>query len=293
MTRALLTLLSSITALVATRWLLVAAIPRAPLRRANYRGVRVATGLGVVAVAGTIAGVAAAAAISGLRPGSAEIRTAVSAAVPLLAAAAGFGLLGLWDDLYGAAGALERGFRGHVGALREGRLTGGGLKMLAGAALAVAVSAPHATAFGWLVVDGATIALLANLFNGLDLRPGRAAKLLVVAASPMTVVAAPVGVPMGALLGASVAFLPEDLRERAMLGDAGANALGAMTGAAIVYTDAASWFRLVILAFLVALAFVADGPGFGRLIARTPGLRTFDRAGRVEEEQEQTAQPAE
>ena len=72
----------------------------------------------------------------------------------------------------------------------------------------------------------------ANLLNLFDLRPGRAIKVAV--ASGAMIGAARPGrrrAPPLPPLAAALALLPEDLGERAMLGDAGANALGAMLGA--------------------------------------------------------------
>jgi UDP-GlcNAc:undecaprenyl-phosphate/decaprenyl-phosphate GlcNAc-1-phosphate transferase len=103
--------------------------------------------------------------------------------------------------------------------------------------------------------------------------------------TPMAVLSGAAGVVAGAALGAAVAFLPEDLRERAMLGDAGANALGAFLGASVFVASPPSWARLLVLGVVLALTAIADRPGFGAVIARTPGLRTFDRAWRVEEEE--------
>ena len=83
------------------------------------------------------------------------------------------------------------------------------------------------------VLAGGVVAGSANLANLFDLRPGRASKVFLVASGgPLAsngrggsfgdVVAGPTG--------ATVALLGEDLGERAMLGDTGANALGAAWG---------------------------------------------------------------
>ena len=57
----------------------------------------------------------------------------------MLFAVFGFGFLGLIDDL--AAVGEDRGFKGHLGALREGRVTTGLLKLVGGAAVAVVLVA--------------------------------------------------------------------------------------------------------------------------------------------------------
>ena len=85
---------------------------------------------------------------------------------------------------------------------------------------------PHA---GWLLVDAAVVALAANLANLLDRAPGRTTKVALVAFAVLglstgawTLLAGP-----ALLLGAALALLIPELAERGMVGDTGANALGA------------------------------------------------------------------
>ena len=89
------------------------------------------------------------------------------------------------------------------------------------------------------VLAGVVVAGAANAVNLLDLRPGRAVKAArcwlpdpVWCAGPPPRTTAARIVLGAAALGAAIALLPEDLGERAMLGDAGANALGALLGVA-------------------------------------------------------------
>jgi hypothetical protein len=79
--------------------------------------------------------------------------------------------------------------------------------------------------------------------------------------------------------GAALALLPEDLAERAMLGDAGANALGAMLGAAAAQTLPRRT-RLGLLAGIVALTVTSEKVSFTRVIETTPALRWLDMLGR-------------
>jgi hypothetical protein len=72
-----------------------------------------------------------------------------------------------------------------------------------------------------------------------------------------------------------------DLHERAMLGDAGSNALGAILGGAILASDPEAWLRLALLGMLVGLTIVAEGPTLSAWIDRIGPLRALDRAGRV------------
>jgi hypothetical protein len=161
--------------------------------------------------------------------------------------------LGLADDLWSGS---ERGLRSH---LRAGATTGT-LKLVA---IPVYAWARTRSVSGALLV-----ALLANAFNQLDTRPGRALKAYVAGA---LIADAP--------LALAVLLLPYDLREMAMLGDAGSNALGAMLGLSSVsrFTGRGRWFAIGALAGLTLLG---DRISFGRLIEQTPGIRALDALGR-------------
>ena len=281
MTRALLALLAGVVALATTRLLLRSMIPTAPLRRPNYRGMPVASGMGIALLIGITSGAAIGALLFSLNTTSRLLGTTVGISVPLLALCLGFGLIGLFDDL---SEAPERGFRGHLAAAREGRATSGALKMFGGTVIAIAIAAPESTNFGWTLVHGAIIALSANVFNGFDLRPGRAGKFFFIAALPLAIAATKLPTAMfGAAIGATAGFLPDDVRERAMLGDTGANALGALIGGGVVYAEPAAWVRLAVLGGLAFLTMLGERPGFGRMIAAVPPVRALDRAGRVPE----------
>ena len=147
--------------------------------------------------------------------------------------ALGFGVL---DDLAGSG--KRRGLKGHLGALAHGEVTTGSVKLAGLAATGLAGGLLLGGKRSDVLINAALIAGGANLLNLFDLRPGRAVK--VAALSAGLIAAGGAGGPdrsaglaaVAAPLGAGLALLPEDLAERAMLGDAGANALGAMLGAA-------------------------------------------------------------
>jgi hypothetical protein len=79
--------------------------------------------------------------------------------------------------------------------------------------------------------------------------------------------------------GAALALLPEDLGERAMLGDAGANALGAMLGGAAA-ASLPRPARAAILAGIMGLTAASEVVSFTAVIERTPSLRWLDMLGR-------------
>jgi UDP-GlcNAc:undecaprenyl-phosphate/decaprenyl-phosphate GlcNAc-1-phosphate transferase len=210
----------------------------------------------------------------GAQPGLTEARTAV------LFAVFGFGFLGLVDDL--AAVGSDRGFRGHLGALREGRVTTGMLKLVAGAGVAVVlVATPGFKSGRTLIVDAMLIALAANLGNLLDRAPGRTIKFGLVAYVPIAIVigTAPIGIAIAPVIGASVGLLGDDLRERLMLGDTGANVIGAVLGLAVVLGSRDS-IRLIVMLVLLGLNVAAELVSFSRVIDAVPPLRAFDQLGR-------------
>jgi hypothetical protein len=277
-TNALLALGVAAVAALATRWVAASLIPTTRILRRNHRGVLVPTGLGVAVLVGVTAGIGLVAFVHAIVPDAPSPSFALLGSLGMFILGYGFGVLGLFDDI---AAQPERGWRNHVPALARGHFTPGALKIVGGGTLAFVIGAAAASNIGWALVHAAIIALTANLFNALDVRPGRAGKVYLVAAVPMTILGRGLMVPLAATLGAVAAFLSFDLRERAMLGDAGSNAIGAILGGAIVASVPPSWFRLALLALLVVLTAVAEGPSLSAWIDRIGPLRTFDRAGRV------------
>jgi UDP-N-acetylmuramyl pentapeptide phosphotransferase/UDP-N-acetylglucosamine-1-phosphate transferase len=212
-----------------------------------------------------------------------------SARTAAIAAVGAAGALGAVDDF--AERGASKGLRGHLGALRRGEVTTGALKVLGIPAASVAAAAllrtDARTSLGRLadaVLAGGVIAGTANLLNLLDLRPGRALKaglVLVVAQEALDGRTAHAGSRAlgGGVLGVAAAALPDDLRGETMLGDAGANALGAAIGLRSALT--ASRPRLVCeLAALAALTLASERISFTRVIEQTPGLRELDALGR-------------
>jgi UDP-N-acetylmuramyl pentapeptide phosphotransferase/UDP-N-acetylglucosamine-1-phosphate transferase len=249
--------------------------------RTNHRGEPVSLLGGPAVAAGVLAG--------GL-VGASSARDGAALAVATASATA----FGLVDDLTeDREGAVRKGLRGHLGALARGEVTTGGLKVLgigAGALVAAALSRPHdprpsgraggtLTRLADVAVDGALIAASANLVNLLDLRPGRALKAAGIAAAPAALLGGPGSGPAAAVLGAVLAELPDDLAERDMLGDSGANAVGAVLGTVAVQ-QLPRPARLAVLAGVVGLTVASEKVSFTAVIARTPVLREIDAWGR-------------
>ena len=93
----------------------------------------------------------------------------------------GIALLGLIDDTIGRGGAGDtpRGWRGHARAALRGELSAGAIKAIGALALAAYVVSGRGRHELDYLADLALLLLATNLFNLLDLRPGRAEKALV------------------------------------------------------------------------------------------------------------------
>ena len=143
---------------------------------------------------------------------------------------------------------------------------------------AAALSRPRACPID-VVVDGGLIAGGANLLNLFDLRPGRAVKVAALAGAPLAVTATPGGAVASATLGSAGSLLNEDLGERAMLGDAGANALGALLGLAAA-TALPRAGRVAALTVIAGLTAASEVVSFTKVIEATPPLRRLDMLGR-------------
>jgi hypothetical protein len=194
-----------------------------------------------------------------------------------LAGAGAFGF-GVYDDLAGSG--KRRGLRGHLGALANGEVTTGAVKLgglgATGLASALLLGGEPAD----VAVNAGLVAGGANLLNLFDLRPGRAIKVATLSAALITAGGAERGArAVAAPLGAALALLPDDLGERAMLGDAGANALGAMLGGAAAVSLPRP-ARIALLAGIVALTGASEKVSFTKVIERTPPLRWLDMLGR-------------
>lgn len=243
--------------------------------------------------------------------------------LPLLLVAGAFAF-GFVDDVYGAGSAKGfRGHLRAMGAGRitTGGLKLLGIGLLAVLAAtqtrvfddSLAAMTGSVSAAGVLLAFAAwacatlVIALSANLVNLMDLRPGRAIKaygalsvisLTILFLSVMPAVglassstalavfdAKMPGVVLAILLlGPVVAVWRYDLGERAMLGDGGANAMGALAGFFLAQASPL-WLLAVVAATLLVLNLASERVSFSRVIDRVGFLKWIDGLGRLPAEQ--------
>jgi UDP-N-acetylmuramyl pentapeptide phosphotransferase/UDP-N-acetylglucosamine-1-phosphate transferase len=206
--------------------------------------------------------------------------------LPIAVYALGVLALGLLDDtLDGDAcadgRARQRGWRGHGAAALRGELSTGTLKAAGSLGLALLAMSYLGLSNGrWLLAAGVLV-LATNVFNLLDLRPGRATKAFVLLGAGLAIGSADLRPLWAVGLFAAPALVAGvyDLRERAMLGDAGANLLGALAGLWLVLTLSGTG-QLVALALLAAITLYGELRSISALIERTPLLRQLDSWGR-------------
>jgi UDP-N-acetylmuramyl pentapeptide phosphotransferase/UDP-N-acetylglucosamine-1-phosphate transferase len=242
--------------------------------RTNHRGEPVTL---LEGPAVTVAAAATALAVPGLDAGQ---------RLALGLAGAGSGAFGCYDDL--AESGDRRGFRGHLGALAKGEVTTGAIKLvgigLIGLASSVLLdrgetSRRTAGRAADVLINAGLVAGCANLMNLFDLRPGRAIKVSLFAGAALALRGPGARAAVAAPAGAAVALLPDDVGERAMLGDSGANALGAMLGVAAASALPRS-ARLAVLVGVAGLTAASEKVSFTKVIARTPPLHWLDMLGR-------------
>ncbi|MGY3520937.1 hypothetical protein ACVMYR_32050 [Micromonospora sp. PTRAS2] len=258
--------------------------PAAPaLERTNFRGRTVTLAAGPALAAG-----AAAAGAFGA--------SSAPAGAAALVAGLGGGAVGVYDDVVGARPEQKaaKGFAGHLAALREGRVTAGLVKIVGVGAAGLAASAllaadravaahPRRQRHGAVgrtadvLLGAGVIAGTANLLNLLDLRPGRALKSALLLGAPLT--GGPHGGIAAGAVGAAAGLLADDLDEQVMVGDGGANAIGAVLGVALA-ARTGPLGRAGLLAVLAGLTAASEKVSFTQVIQATPGLRELDALGR-------------
>jgi hypothetical protein len=268
---------AAIAAAFAGRWL--ADMLAAGLARENYRGRRVAFPAGAVLVACSLLALAPLAILDDradmdlLDP---ELRR-------WLAYVLGVALLGLLDDALGRGAQADtpRGWRGHARAVASGRFSTGAVKAAGALALAAyAVSGLGREGLDY-VADLALLLLATNLFNLLDLRPGRVEKAFALLVAGLCL-GAWTAVPLellGIFVGPVLVVAAFTLRERAMLGDAGSNLVGALAGVSLLVVLGDDG-RLIALVAVIALTIYGEFRSISATIERVPPLRALDSLGR-------------
>ncbi len=197
----------------------------------------------------------------------------------ILALVVSAAFVGLLDDLLGSR--VIGGLKGHFSQVRFGIMTTGTLKAAIGLSISIIVAAAISNSALMFLLNAAVITLSINAANLFDLRPARAIKVFTLAAS--ATFAASVSAVLfwdlwGFIIPPVVGLLWGDIKEKSMIGDSGANALGAIIGLSFVLN--LNWItNLVILVVLVALHLLSERYSISTFISRTPVLKQLDELG--------------
>jgi UDP-GlcNAc:undecaprenyl-phosphate/decaprenyl-phosphate GlcNAc-1-phosphate transferase len=255
------------------------ALESAGLERPNYRGRSVASPLGAVLLAASLLALATVTALDATagvdRPGPDLDRWLMFVVVVVL--------LGLIDDALGGGPSLPRGLGGHARAALHGGRSTGAIKAIGTVTAAAYALAALGLGSSEYVLEAAVLVLSVHAGNLLDLRPGRAEKVLVLILTALCIVYKTFD-PVELL---SVFMAPVlvgawfTLRERAMLGDAGASLVGALIGIALVTTLSGAGL-CAALAILAAVTIFGEFRSISAAIERLPLLKHLDSLGRAQ-----------
>jgi len=243
--------------------------------RPNYRGASLAFPLGfLIAVAATLALVP----LSLLREIGAHGVLGPQVGSVLIYVL-GVGVLGLVDDLLGDE--RSRGWRGHGAVLRGGGLSTGALKATGALGLALYTLGGQGRPAPQYLLACVLLVLATNLFNLLDLRPGRSIKAFIVLGLALTLGAWDLGPlwTLGLFVGPLLVAGIYDLRERAMLGDSGSNVVGALAGLWLVLTLSVTG-QVIATGLIAAITVYGEFRSISTLVESTPVLRHLDSLGR-------------
>ena len=250
--------------------------------RENYRGAPVAFPAGIAVVVSALVALIPLALLQELA-GAEVFRPE---AMPVAVYVIGVALLGLLDDLVGsgdsAGTSTPRGWRGHASATLGGGFSTGAVKAAGSLGLALFALSGTGRDAGEYLLAVAVLVIATNLFNLLDLRPGRSIKALVLLGAALTLGVFDLDVlwALGLFLGPLLVLLPLDLRERGMLGDTGSNVAGALAGLWLVLT-LSPLGQGIALAVMLAATVYGEFRSIAALIDRTPVLRHIDSVGRI------------
>ena len=196
----------------------------------------------------------------------------------------GVALLGLLDDALGRGAAEDtaRGWRGHARAIAGGRFSTGAVKAVGALGLAAYAASGRGQQGVDYVRDLALLLLATNLFNLLDLRPGRVEKVFFILLAGLCLggwTDQPLEL-LGLFIGPVLVVALFTLRERAMLGDTGSNLVGALAGISLLVTLGGDG-RWVALAVVGALTIYGEFRSISSAIDSIPPLRWLDSLGRA------------
>lgn len=245
------------------------------LVRTNYAGRRIPTSAGLLFLPISILGFVT----DAFRVGIGEGGNPYTYSFTILTCSMCF--LGFLDDMVGSRS--SRGFKGHLTSFFKGKATSGFAKASIGFFVSMAVSIHFSRNIGEVFLNTFLIALAANLFNLLDVMPGRALKVFLPSLAGLIALNWELGdflVPqMLAIGGVALVLFVGDIKEWFMIGDSGSNVLGAVVGLGIVI-GASFWWKLALMLIFFLLNLLSEKFSFSRIISGNRALNWLDNLGR-------------
>ncbi|WP_418792395.1 hypothetical protein [Phosphitispora sp. TUW77] len=246
----------------------------------NYRMEEIPLGVGMVFFLSTVIVLTGAVVFGWVKP----------SVYAFVFAVGGMSFFGLIDDVFGTRHAT--GLKGHFKKLFvDKELTTGALKALAGGLIAIMVSLQSDDGAGldkWilLILNSLIIALSTNAVNLFDLRPGRAAKVflligvfLALAGCFSTSGSSEHIAYLAVITGSLLAYLPVDLKARAMMGDTGSNVLGLTLGYVTVFIMSIP-LKVGFLLLLLGFHILTEKYSLTKIIEKNKFLNYIDMIGR-------------
>lgn len=189
--------------------------------------------------------------------------------------------LGFLDDIAGSK--EQQGFRGHFASFLSGCISTGFLKAIFSLfTIILVILANGISSYPLFFLDLGILLLMTNFLNLLDLRPARAIKFFLIVSLLPVIILPGLSLYFIPVYMVIILYLPFELNSILMLGDTGANYLGALLGFSITFINN-NFLKSLILIFLLMLTVISEKYSFTQFIERNKVLRYIDLLGREAE----------
>ncbi|WP_034600964.1 hypothetical protein [Clostridiisalibacter paucivorans] len=190
------------------------------------------------------------------------------------------GIVGIIDDKFGNK--KIKGIRNHIlYFFKKGKISTGIAKAFVGVFFSTLISLFTTNNEITFVLNSIIVALSINYINLFDLRPGRSIKISILTLFVALIISQNKEYNFIAYstLGIISAYLPFDLKGKAMLGDSGSNILGFILGTYFI-TIQPIYIKNIILFILILSNTMAEFFSFSTIINNNKVLKYLDDLGR-------------
>lgn len=165
-------------------------------------------------------------------------------------------------------------------ALAKGKVTTGLIKAVMGLLLSFVVAILASEGIVNIIVNTMIIVLFINLFNLLDLRPGRSLKTFLFSSFAIFAFSRVNNLWLASIpvLGPVLVLLYLDLQLFSMLGDTGSNFLGSLIGVWVIYSFPLK-INLAVLLGLIVIHLYSEKHSISKFISNNAFLSWLDNLG--------------